>query len=145
MKPQSQTLDQSQFGVRLMRTAIAIALALLSATAAQGQSATKYAVSGRPLKLSFFNSTNPDCSNVGRPTIRLIRAPEHGRVTVTQTTDFPSFPSSNIRSTCNRRRVVGAAIHYVSQRGFVGTDYVQAEIIFASGNLRQASYTINVR
>jgi len=128
-----------------MRSAITIALALFSATAAQAQSATKYAVSGRPLKLSFFNSTNPDCSTVGRPTIRLIRAPEHGRVTVTQATDFPNFPVSNIRNQCNRRRVAGAAIYYTSQRGFVGTDYVQAEIIFASGNLRQASYTINVR
>jgi hypothetical protein len=128
-----------------MRTAITIAFVLFSATAAPGQSATKYAVSGRPLKLSFFASTNPDCSTVGRPAIRLIRQPEHGRVTVTQTADFPNFSASNIRSECNRRRVAGAAIYYVSQRGFVGTDYVQAEIIFASGNVRQASYTINVR
>ena len=128
-----------------MRAAITIAIALLSATAAHGQSVTKYAVSGHPLKLSFFNSTNPDCSSVGRPTIRLVRAPEHGRVTVSQTTDFPNFALSNIRSECNRRRVPGAALHYVSQRGFIGTDYVQAEIIFASGSMRQVSDTINVR
>jgi len=128
-----------------MRTAITIAIALFSATAAQAQSASKYALSGRPLKLSFFNSTNPDCSSVGRPTIRLVRAPEHGRVTVTQTADFPNFSASNIRSECNRRRVAGAALYYVSQRGYVGTDYVQAEIIFASGSLRQVSFTINVR
>jgi hypothetical protein len=143
MKLQSQMFNQSQ--MRLMRTAVAIALALFSATAARGQSTTKYAISGRPLKLSFFSTTNPDCSSVGRPTIRLTRAPEHGRVTVTQTTDFPSFPVSNVRSQCNRRRVAGAALYYVSQRGYVGPDYVQAEIIFASGNLRQVSYAINVR
>ena len=128
-----------------MRTAITIALALFSATAAQGQSAIKYAVSGRPLKLSFFGTTNPDCSSVGRPTIRLIGAPEHGRATVTQTTDFPSFPSSNLRSVCNQRRVAGTALYYVSQRGFFGMDHVEVEIIFASGSLRQQSYTINVR
>jgi hypothetical protein len=128
-----------------MRTAITIAIALLSVTSAQGQSSTKYAISGRPLKLSFFSSTNPDCSSLGRPTIRLVRAPEHGRVTVTQTNDFPNFSASNIRSACNRRRVAGTAIYYASQRGFIGTDYVQAEVIFASGNLRQPSFTINVR
>ena len=128
-----------------MRSSIAMAIALMSATAAQAQYSTKYAVSGQPLKLAFFNSTNPDCSSVGPPTIRIVRAPEHGRVTVVQTTGFPNFPSSNIRSECNRRRVRGATINYVSQRGFVGTDQVQVEIIFASGNLRQASYTINVR
>ena len=141
MKSQSQTFNQSQ----LTRTAITIALALFSSTAVQAQSATKYAISGRPLKLSFFNSTHPDCSTVGRPTIRLIRAPEHGRVTLSHAADFPNFQANNIRNVCNRRRVAGATIYYVSQRGFVGTDYVQAEIIFASGNLREVSYTINVR
>src|SRR5262245_49865344 len=128
-----------------MAIALMPATAAMSATAAQAQYSTKYAVSGQPLKLTFFNSTNPDCSSVGRPTIRIVRAPDHGRVTVVQTTGFPNFPSSNIRSECNRRRVQGATINYVSQRGFVGTDYVQAEIIFASGNFRQVSYIINVR
>jgi len=48
MKLHWQTLDRS-----LMRTAITIAIALFSATAAQGQSA-RYVVSGHHLKLSFF-------------------------------------------------------------------------------------------
>ena len=56
-----------------MRIAILITLALLSATAAQGQPAAKNVVSGNLLKLSFFNSTNPDCSSRGRSEIRLIR------------------------------------------------------------------------
>jgi hypothetical protein len=131
--------------LRSITMAIALmAIALMSATAAQAQS-TKYAVSGRLVTLNFYNSTNPDCTSVGRPTIRIVRSPDHGRVTVVQTTGFPSFPRSNIRSECNRRRVAGATLNYVSQRGFVGTDYVQAEIIFASGNYRQVSYFINVR
>ena len=129
----------------LMRAATTIEIVLFSATASQGQSATKYAASGSPLKLSFLYSTNPDCSSVGPPTIRLTRAPEHGRVTVSQTRDFPNFPVSNIRSECNRRRVPGAVVHYVSQREFLGTDYVDIEVIFVSGTLRQQSYTINVR
>jgi len=143
MNPQGRMLNQSR--LRLMRAGFAIVLALLSATAAQGQSVTKYAVSGRAVRLDFFNTTNPDCSTVGRPTIRLIREPEHGRASVTHTADFPTFPASNIRSECNRRRVAGAAIYYVSQRGFIGTDYVLAEIIYASGTFTQWSYTINVR
>jgi hypothetical protein len=143
----------------LMRAATTIAIVLFSATASRGDiaivlfstiasrgdSATKYAISGRLLKLGFANSTYPDCSTGGRPTIRLIRAPEHGRVTISQTRDFPSFPVSSIRSECNRRRVAGAAVYYVSQRGFLGTDYVDVEVIFANGELRQRSFTINVR
>jgi hypothetical protein len=134
MKSQWQNLDQS-----LMRTAITIAIALFSATAAQGQSANRYVVSGHQLKLSFFNSTNPDCSSRGRSEIRLIRAPEHGRVSFRQTADFPSS-----RSQCHQRRVPGTAFYYQSQRGFAGTDYVEAEVIFPSGRLGRYSYAINV-
>jgi hypothetical protein len=53
-----------------MRAAITIATVMLSATAAQAQFATKYAVSGQPLKLDFAASINPDCSSIGPPTIR---------------------------------------------------------------------------
>jgi hypothetical protein len=61
---------------------------------------TKYVVSGRPLKLSYFSSTNPDCSTAGRPTIRLIRAPEHGRVTISKGSDFPNsrLPTSEVNA-----------------------------------------------
>jgi len=128
-----------------MRAAITIAIAMLSATAAQAQFVTKYAVSGQPLKLDFAASVNPDCSSLGPPTIRVVRVPEHGRLTVVQTKDFATFRPSNPRSVCNQRRVAGTAIRYVSQRGFIGMDAAGVEIIFASGNLRQANFTINVR
>jgi hypothetical protein len=144
----ARTIDRSSGGPP-MRTAITIAVALLSATAAQGQSVTmnpvtRYAASGHPLKLSFFSATNPDCSPVGQPTVSL-SAPGHGRATVTRTMDFPNFPLTNVRSECNRRRVAGAAVYYVSQRGFIGTDSVQAETIFPNGILWQRSYNIIVR
>jgi hypothetical protein len=122
-----------------MRAAASNIIALLSATSAQGQPAVKNVVSGNSLKLSFFNSTNPDCSSRGRSEIRLIRAPEHGRVNLRQASDFPSS-----RSECHQRRVPGTALYYQSRRGFAGTDYVEGEVIFPSGTLRQFSYTINV-
>jgi len=128
-----------------MRTSIAIAIALMSATAAHGQTATRTVVSGQTMRIGFYNTTNPDCTAVGRTTIRLTYPPEHGRATITQTTGFPSFPQSNVRSACNTRRVAGTAINYTSQRGFVGTDNLQVEVIFASGTSRQVSYTLNVR
>jgi hypothetical protein len=114
-------------------------------TAAQAQSITRYTTPGHPVKLSFYSSTNPDCTSIGWPTIRLTRAPEHGRVSVKHTTDFPTFRTDNIRSACNGRRVPGGAIYYVPERGYLGTDYVDTEVIFASGGMRQNSFTVNVR
>jgi hypothetical protein len=89
-----------------MRTAITITFALFSATGAQGQTAVKNVTSGNSLKLSFFNSTNPDCSSRGPSTVRLVRSPEHGRVSFRHSADFPSS-----RSQCHQRRVPGTALY----------------------------------
>jgi hypothetical protein len=107
-----------------MRTAGMVTFALLSVTAAQGQPAVKNVVAGNSLKLSFFNSTNPDYSSRGKSEIRLSRAPEHGRVNLRQTVDFPSS-----RSQCHQRRVPGTALYHQSRRGFA-LDYVEGEVIF---------------
>ena len=83
-----------------MRTAVTLTFTLLSATGAQSQTAVKNVISGTSLKLSFFNSTNPDCSSRGPSTVRLVRSPEHGGVSLRHTADFPSS-----RSQCHQRRV----------------------------------------
>ena len=132
---------------RALCTAIPVAITLVLTTAAQAQpvgTVTRYAASGHPLKLTFFSATNPDCSSIGAPTIRL-STPAHGHATVTRTTDFPSFPPTNIRSECNRRRVPGAVVYYVPQRGYIGEDSFQAETIFPNGVLWQRTYNIIVR
>ena len=125
---------------------LAVAIALLSATTAEGQVIPRdgTVLSGRALRLHFATSINPDCSLSGRPTIRITRAPEHGRVTVTQARDFPNYPTSNVRSVCNTRRVGGTAVIYQSQRGFVGTDNLQDDTIFPDGHVTQHSSTITV-
>jgi hypothetical protein len=128
-----------------MRIAIVLAGLLLSTAAAQAQYMSRAAASGTPIKLLFANSTNPDCTTLGRPTVRLIRAPQHGRVHITPARDFPTFSPANIRSACNARRVPGMLVRYVSQRGYVGMDYLSVEVIFATGTLQQRHYSINVR
>jgi hypothetical protein len=114
-------------------------------TAAHAQHRTMTAISGKPLKLNFSNTTNPDCSSVGETVVRLTQAPAHGRVTISKARDFPSFPQNNVRYTCNRQRVAGTKTVYVAERGFTGTDSAAIEIIFASGGTARRYYTINVR
>ena len=125
-----------------MRTFIVVAF-LLAPAAAHAQALTT--TSGKPLKLNFSNTTNPDCSSAGQTVVRLTQAPQHGRVTISKASDFPSFPVGNPRHDCNRRRVAGTRTVYVSQRGYVGTDSVAIEIIFASGGTARRSYTIYVK
>ena len=127
-----------------MRFAI-IATCLLISSAAQAQQMSLTAISGRPLKLNFSNATNPDCTNVGEVVVKLTKPPEHGRVTISKASDFPSFDKKNARHACNKKRVTGTRTEYVSERGFTGTDSAAIEIIFATGATARRSYTITVR
>jgi len=122
-----------------------IAACLLMPAAAQAQHLTMTAISGKPLKLNFSNTTNPDCSSVGETVVRLTQEPQHGRVTVSKASDFPSFPKKNQRHACNKKQVAGTRTMYISERGYTGTDSAAIEIIFASGSTARRSYTINVR
>ena len=127
-----------------MRIAIIAACLLIPATA-QAQSLSLTAIAGRPLKLNFSNTTNPDCSAVGETVVKLTKPPEHGRVTISKASDFPSFDKKNARHACNKKRVTGTRTEYVSERGFTGTDSAAIEIIFATGSTARRSYTITVR
>ena len=125
-----------------MRIIIVAAALLLSTFGAQAQ---RYVASGQTLKLYFTASVNPDCSAAGMPTIRVTKPPEHGRVSIKQTRDFLAFPQSDTRNVCNRRRVSGVVISYMSQRGYTGSDSVGAEIIYPTGSHRSGTFSITVR
>ena len=119
----------------------AIVLAMFSAAA----HADKGVLCGRALKLYHAYSTNPDCTASGTVEMRVSQSPEHGRVSIHRAAVFPRFPDSNVRSVCNRRRVPGVEATYVSQRGYVGSDYVALEVFYPAGRVVSVRVPINVR
>ena len=114
---------------------------LLSIVSAQ---ADKVVASGRPLMLYQAYSTNPDCSSAGTVVLRVAQSPEHGRVNIHPTGVFPKFPEANPRSVCNRRRVPGVEATYVSQRGYLGSDFVVLEALFPAGRGVRLRFPIRV-
>ena len=123
---------------------LVIALSIFLSSGANAQ-ISKVAASGAPILLVQVHSTNPDCTTAGRPVVRVTQAPEHGRLSINNTAVFPSFPPSNVRSACNRRRVPGVVVRYVSQRGYTGTDAAAIEVYFPDGQARRGAYFITVR
>ena len=124
-----------------MRILLIVLGLFLSTSAAY---ADKAVASGRPLQLYHAYATNPDCSSAGTVVLRVVQAPEHGRVSVHQTGVFPNFPPSNPRNACNRRRVPGVAATYVSQRGYLGSDFVVLQVLFPAGRESTITVPINV-
>jgi hypothetical protein len=124
-----------------MRIVLVVFGLLLSMASAQ---AAKVVASGRPLMLYQAYSTNPDCTSAGAVVLRVAQAPEHGRVSIHQAGIFPRFPDANPRSVCNRRRVSGMRATYVSQRGYIGSDFVVLEALFPAGRGIRVTLPIRV-
>ena len=112
-----------------MRIAIVFIALLLSVVSAQA----KVTVSGKPMIVYRAWATNPDCTSAGKVEIRVTEGPEHGRLSLRRGGVFPNFAQSNVRSACNRRRVPGVEVIYVSQRGYVGPDNVVIEVFYPGG------------
>lgn len=128
-----------------MRAFAIVAMLAFSTTAAQAQYFMKVAATGQKIRLDFAHSLNPDCTPSGKVTIRLIKDADHGRVVSPPAHEFPRIAKSSTRSVCNARRVHGNMVSYISERGFVGTDYVTVEYYFPSGTMARRNYTIQVR
>jgi hypothetical protein len=122
-----------------------IAVLLLAPAGAHAQQLTKTALSGKPLKLNFSNATNPDCTSIGETVVRLTQAPQHGKITISKASDFPTFPKGNARRDCNKKRVTGTQTIYVPEPGYTGTDSAAIEIIFPTGATARRSYSIDVK
>jgi hypothetical protein len=126
-----------------MRIPMIFLIFLCSTQAAMAQ--TRTVIAGKPFKLYSAYSTNPDCSSSGDVVIRVVSPPSNGSVSIGRGGVFPTFPESNVRSACNRRRVPGTIATYTARRGYTGPDSVSLEIIYPSGQLRQKSYSLMVR
>jgi len=126
-----------------MRSFTIFAILLLSISTADAQ--TKTVIAGKPFRLDFAYSTNPDCATTGDVVIRVTSPPSNGSVAISKSSVSPNFPASNIRSACNARRVPGTIATYVARRGYTGPDTVSLEMIFPSGVHRQQTYYLMVR
>jgi hypothetical protein len=133
-------------GTFIMKFITAFVFFIASMATAQAQWGSLSAVSGKPLKLGTLGTALPDCSSPGIPTVRVVQAPQHGRVIVTKGKNFLAFAPRNYRHFhCNMRKIPSVSIQYISQRGYVGPDTMTLEAIFANGRYSQKTFSINVR
>lgn len=133
-----------------MKIRLVLAAALLLSTApAHAQipllQLSREGVSGKPIYLSNFTAIDPDCSHVGYVDVRVRQQPRNGRIQISRANVFPVYPPTNPRQACASRRVPGIEIHYISGKGFVGTDSATVEAISPRGNTATLQITITVK
>ena len=105
----------------------------------------KFVAAGGHVILWETAALNPDCSSNGPVTFRILKTPQHGRISIISTGVFPQYPPANVRSICNARRVPGQRMTYFAQAGYSGTDAVDIETIFPAGTAELAHIGIVVR
>lgn len=100
---------------------------------------------GQTQKFGWFLSVDPTCRSIGPWTVNLIDPPGKGRVMVEQGSEYPSFPSMNPRSACNKRKVPATRLIYSAPPGAGDDDQFTIEIVDPLGNAKQVRYHVGLR
>jgi hypothetical protein len=95
--------------------------------------------SGQDIRIAVFTSVRADCTSGPLPTIRLVRAPEHGKVTVKR----GRLNATNIKQ-CLAMEVPALVAIYRSTAGFEGSDSAILEIKTSAGVVQLQRYSITV-
>jgi hypothetical protein len=86
----------------------------------------KVMASGGHIVLWQAWAVNPDCSSQGRVTFRILKAPEHGTVSIVSTRFFA--PASHCKG-----RISGQQVRYASRSGYTGADLVLFQTFTPTG------------
>jgi hypothetical protein len=125
---------------------LTLALAGCQQTAGSGTFNSNVATTeSKPIKLNFLTAVNPDCTPRGEIVSRVVVQPINGSVKISQSSDYPTFSSSNQRYHCNSRPVKGVVVVYTPKPGFIGSDRVVVETFFPSGNVSRVAHNVSVR
>jgi hypothetical protein len=130
--------------LKIMALAGAITAALLAvfATPADAQS-TNYSsveVSGTtPLQLSYHASAHKNCTPAPLPTVRVIRVPTSGTLTVRRAT-----LTTDKVANCPRLQIPAQVVFYTARAGYSGPDHVIYEVTDSNDEVSTYDVTIKV-
>lgn len=73
---------------------------------------------GRESAINFVTGVTPNCRNIAKPKMTVVKAPEHGSVRF----QWVKYKISNISKLCDGRPAWGMAILFKPKAGFHGKD-----------------------
>jgi hypothetical protein len=97
------------------------------------------AKSGKDLRIGVFANVRPDCTSGPLPTIRLVKSPENGKITVRKA----RVNATNVKQ-CLSLTVPALVVFYRASSDFQGSDAAVLEIKSFEGKTLEQRYTIQV-
>jgi hypothetical protein len=101
---------------------------------------TVKAATGKDIRVGAYINVLPDCSSGPLPTIRLLKPPVHGQVTVKQA----KVNATNYKQ-CLALEVPGYVAFYRSAPDFIGDDPFTLEVRFPAGRTELQEITMSVQ
>lgn len=135
----------------MRRLLLASMLSTIAAFAASAQTPKKIitldkvVMAGEKVRLVTYAAVEPDCTSVGKTTIRVLKEPKSGKVEVAETRAFPNYDKDNVRIKCNQQEVDATGLWYTSNGGFIGKDLIELEVIFPRGEYYKGKISITVK
>lgn len=102
----------------------------------------KTAISGERIRLDHGLAVKPDCSARILPELRVLEAPQHGKIDIVHENVDGKFRGEY--SKCTGKQIPGTAAYYTSQKGFIGHDKVAIRHSYKDGVVRDFVSDINV-
>jgi hypothetical protein len=138
-----------------MRLGVVLATVLLAITSAGGAISTEQptpevlptdnyssvdAVSGKSLQLNVHASATKDCGPASLPTLKLVDRPKNCTFTVRRGT----LTGAHVAN-CENLNVLGLAVFYTSNSGYVGQDHAKYAVIDFEGQITNFDFEITVK
>ena len=86
-----------------------------------------------------------DCSVGGQMTVKIRKAPRHGKVEIEDENGFSGYPSSNSRFHCNKVQVPMKKIYYTADDDYGGDERIELEVFSSRGTSWKASINVTVK
>jgi hypothetical protein len=81
----------------------------------------------------------------GPVTVKIRKAPRHGKVEIEDENGFSGYPSSNSRFHCNKIQVPMKKIYYTADDDYDGNDKIELEAFTSRGAAWKASINVTVK
>jgi hypothetical protein len=94
---------------------------------------------GKDIQVGVYVNVQPDCTSGNLPTLRLVRPPENGQVTIKQ----GKLSATNYKQ-CLALQVPGYVAFYRSKPDFVGDDSMIIEVKFPAGRTELQQITVTI-
>jgi len=105
----------------------------------------RYAIGGKKSVFGYYYGLKLDCTPIGWQEVTLSKSPENGEAKLVEGTTVINYNAPNPRVKCNGKSTKAALLQYIPNKGFIGNDSIEVEVINDVGQRNTFTYNITVK